>query len=683
MDQTQDNPTSILKEGLLLGPGRHFKLQSEVASLSLGRLWKVSDLGPGSRTTLSLLFVDPLLVAHSSFLNTLKRQLNDAKRVKHPHLADLQGFFQLRNGLLAVTCEPLDGLSLQRLIEQGDARKLKQGQLKGLLLQLATVLDFLHKRHGSPHGALCPELVFINRGSGIKLLGQGLRTTLDSCNDNLPQPLSYPQYQAPEAIHPGNVRASADVFSLACIAYQLLTGELPFRLDDNGQRQGMPDKQPRNLSDRQWLTLQRALSANPDNRPLSATALIQALFVEEAEEPADQAQPNAAADPTSNTALSDSSPPAASDNHSDTSQTTKKYRLPGWLNLPRLNRPLVFAGGFICGFLLALALGQYWLADRHSTRERLAGQSSTPPAPTTGSATQPTAQQDNAANIEALQQQIAQQAEAREAAKETNPQSSDLAEPQRNSQTLFRDQIDGDTYGPEMVVIPAGEFIKGDDSRQADDNERPAHRIHIQRAFGLSRYEVTFDEYDLFAKDSGRPLPDDEGWGRGRRPVINVSWHDAQAYARWLGLVTGQPYRLPTESEWEYAARAGSQTRYWWGDELLQGYAVCDECGSRWDGQQSAPVGSMKPNPWGLYDMAGNVDEWVADCYADNYSATPRDGSAWQNGDCSERAMRGGSWFDIGRLMRPSSRYRNPASGSRNSWGFRVALDINPRTTEN
>lgn len=227
-----------------------------------------------------------------------------------------------------------------------------------------------------------------------------------------------------------------------------------------------------------------------------------------------------------------------------------------------------------------------------------------------------------------------------------------------------------------MVIIPAGRFRMGDLHGEGDDNEYPVHEVVIAQSFALARHEVTFAEYDRFATATGRPLPDDEGWGRDRRPVVNVSWLDAQAYAQWLSEQTGQPYRLPTEAEWEYSARAGTESVYWWGDRIMQGFAVCDGCGSQWDGHSSAPVGSTHANPWGVHDLSGNVDEWVQDCYQPDYSNAPGDGSAEQATGCHQRVMRGGSWFDIPRLIRPASRYRHPADTSRNSWGFRVALDL-------
>ena len=166
-------------------------------------------------------------------------------------------------------------------------------------------------------------------------------------------------------------------------------------------------------------------------------------------------------------------------------------------------------------------------------------------------------------------------------------------------------------YEPEMVVIPGGRFRMGCVSgRDCYDREHPVHEVRVE-SFELSKYEVTFEEYDRFTTATGRVRARDEGWGRGRRPVISVSWEDAVAYTRWLSEQTGEQYRLPSEAEWEYAARAGTETAYSWGNEIGSNRANCYKCGSQWDGKQTAPVGSFRPNGWGLHDMHGNIFEWV------------------------------------------------------------------------
>ena len=199
-------------------------------------------------------------------------------------------------------------------------------------------------------------------------------------------------------------------------------------------------------------------------------------------------------------------------------------------------------------------------------------------------------------------------------------------------------------FEPEMVEIPGGSFRMGCVSGQnCANDEQPVHEVQVE-SFELSKYEVTFEEYDRFTSAAGRARASDEGWGRGRRPVINVSWEDAVAYTRWLSEQTGERYRLPTEAEWEYAARAGTATAYSWGNGIGRNRANCDGCGSQWDNRQTAPVGSFGPNGWGLHDLHGNVWEWVQDCWNESYRGAPADGSAWESGDCSLRVLRGGSW---------------------------------------
>ena len=207
----------------------------------------------------------------------------------------------------------------------------------------------------------------------------------------------------------------------------------------------------------------------------------------------------------------------------------------------------------------------------------------------------------------------------------------------------------GDTFEdcpecPEMVVVPGGQ---------------------LGRPFAVGVYEVTFEEWDACVSGGGcrRYRPDDEGWGRGRRPVINVSWNDAQAYVRWLSRETGEAYRLLSEAEWEYVARAGTTTRYWWGRWIGRSRANCDGCGSRWDGRQTAPVGSFSANPFGLHDVHGNVVEWVEDCY---------------EGVCGRRVLRGGSWFNVPWGLRSAGRYAYAPGHRGDRSGFRVARTLTP-----
>jgi formylglycine-generating enzyme required for sulfatase activity len=247
---------------------------------------------------------------------------------------------------------------------------------------------------------------------------------------------------------------------------------------------------------------------------------------------------------------------------------------------------------------------------------------------------------------------------------------------------------------PEMVVVPRGNFTMGSPASEQgrDIDESPQHSVTIAKQFAVGRFAVTFDEWDACVADGGCNgyRPQDLGWGRNRRPVINVSWDEAMAYAAWLSRKTGKPYRLLTETEWEYAARAGSTTAYYWGDEIGKGNANCApvgklECGSKWDNIQTAPVGSFAANAFGLYDMAGNVWQWVQDCYHSSYDGAPTDGSAWTTGNCYDtpehdlqRVVRGGSWISNPLLLRSAGRLRNAPKDSGNLLGFRVGRTLTP-----
>jgi formylglycine-generating enzyme required for sulfatase activity len=184
----------------------------------------------------------------------------------------------------------------------------------------------------------------------------------------------------------------------------------------------------------------------------------------------------------------------------------------------------------------------------------------------------------------------------------------------RIANNVFRDRLRDGSLGPEMVVIPKGQFRMGDIIGRGENDEQAPHEVSLNR-FAISRYEVTFAEYDRFAIATGREKPSDEGWGREDRPVINVSYQDAIAYTQWLSQQTGKHYRLPTEAQWEYAARAGKETQYSWGNEFRYNRANCNGCGNQWDGKQTAPVGSFAPNAFGVYNMVGNVMEWTCSKY--------------------------------------------------------------------
>ncbi|MEW6706194.1 MAG: SUMF1/EgtB/PvdO family nonheme iron enzyme [Pseudomonadota bacterium] len=252
----------------------------------------------------------------------------------------------------------------------------------------------------------------------------------------------------------------------------------------------------------------------------------------------------------------------------------------------------------------------------------------------------------------------------------------------------YRDCADG---CPEMVPLPAGTLLMGSPEGEVGRfGNETQHAVSITRAFSIGRFDVTFDEWDACVDDGGCNgyRPSDEGWGRGRRPVININWDDAQSYVDWLSRKTGARYRLPSEAELEYAARAGTITARWWGDRISRGNAkygpdVCPQqknCGGVAYGPGNSlytvPVGSFPPNPFGLFDMLGNVWKWTADCWHTDYQGAPTDGSAWDEPGCQRRVVRGGAWNDVPAFVRSAARSAFPSHLRRSQVGLRVVREM-------
>lgn len=261
-----------------------------------------------------------------------------------------------------------------------------------------------------------------------------------------------------------------------------------------------------------------------------------------------------------------------------------------------------------------------------------------------------------------------------------------------------------------MVAIPAGRFVMGSPRTESGrfDTEGPRHVVSI-RAFALGKYDVTNLQFMTFLAQTGyQPRPCDPlldlGWeslGPGlpyppagdyapNQPATCLSWNDAEAYIAWLnktvrGLESARrsrngPYHLPSEAEWEYAARAGTTTARWWGNAIGKDRADCHGCGSKWDDELIAPVGSFGPNPVGLYDMLGTVWQWVEDCWHVDYVGAPTDGRPWLGGNCKKRVLRGGSWSNLPIYIRSATRIGGNAAGGDSDYssyaGFRVARSL-------
>jgi formylglycine-generating enzyme required for sulfatase activity len=226
---------------------------------------------------------------------------------------------------------------------------------------------------------------------------------------------------------------------------------------------------------------------------------------------------------------------------------------------------------------------------------------------------------------------------------------------------------------PELALVPAGTLTMG-----AVDGfvfETPVHDVTISKAFFIGRREVTFDEWDACLSEGGcQYRPGDRGQGRGLRPATDLDWNDTKAFVAWLSRKTGKTYRLPSEAEWEYAARAGTKTAFYWGNAIEKDRANCAGCNSR-ALNQTVPTGTFPPNALGLFDMAGNASEWVEDCWDDSYKTAPKDGSAWIKPDCRERVLRGGSFNNDQRFVRTAARFKYDFDVRYYTNGFRVVRE--------
>ncbi len=656
MTQTRDEIYQSLAQGQLVGPDHHkFQLQGEATPCPLGQLWEADDVSTKNAISVNLIMLDPVFLVDKSFLAKFKKQIVRSKAINHSHIADIYGYFIHRGGLLFFAFEPVDGLTLDQLIVPGGNKSLTLKQTQGLLTQLTGAINSCVKQWHHPFAAIDSEFVYVNKKGGVKLLPISMYEFFHDTKDLPKQVYAYKSFCSAQALSDQKIDNSCDSYTLAAVAYALLSGHSFDRNDSTENRKAISLNRPSDISDPQWEVLQKALDADPAKRFSQPAEFIKHFF------------------PPENTNQSGSvtdtlEPDSPSDNSETTTPASDKKAL--LLNkirnirLPKFVIPLaILLIGIGIGFILGVFSSTEKIDNVNAKYNSLKIQ-------------EQEQQKQLHTTLKLLKKTRNESQRLRLKNKALNDQFKNFDSDSAIPLSIFRDPISQGIYGPDMIVLSPNTFTMGDISGVGNDNEKPAHPVTLKHKFSLSRFEITFAQYDQFARQTGRKLPSDEGWGRGKQPVINVSWRDANAYARWLAEQTNLPYRLPSEAEWEYVARAGTKTNYWWGDKHESGYSHCNDCGNPLGGKQPLPVGSMQPNPWGFHDMNGNVDEWVQDCYREDYTSVSSAGRAFQTPGCSNRSMRGGSWFDLARITRSASRYRHPPDAKRNTWGFRVALDI-------
>jgi formylglycine-generating enzyme required for sulfatase activity len=319
-----------------------------------------------------------------------------------------------------------------------------------------------------------------------------------------------------------------------------------------------------------------------------------------------------------------------------------------------------------------VTLAQARIARLRAAAEKAAPVASTAPAtPAAKPAAKPAA--PRAAKPDRAPPKVA--ARSRRTATKAGPAPHIDASPATGGETAARREFKDCPACPRLVALPRGAFTMGGSS--IDQTEQPAHLVRLESPFAIGKYEVTVREWNACVEDGGCERAALYASPNPKAPIRDVSWDDAQQYVKWLSTASGEPYRLPSEAEWEYAERGGTSTRYWWGDQMATGKANCKDCGPPWQVDEPANAGSFEPNPYGLYDMNGSVWEWVQDCWHNSFSQAPGDAVAWEDQpNCSARVLRGGSWRDSAPYMVSSTRSSADAGRRHSQNGFRVARDI-------
>ena len=640
---------------------------------------------------------------HEFYAYGLQRFLGEARtlaQLDHPNIVRVKNYFEA-NGTAYLVMDYYAGLALAEHLESQGGR-LPEAQAKDLLLPILDGLRAVHAK-GYLHRDIKPDNIYLARlpSGGVRpiLLDFGAaRQAMGERSGSLSAVLT-PGYAPFEQYHrKGQQGPWTDVYAAAATLYRMVTGEPP---PEANERMAGDDLRPatdfgisRALSD----ALGQGLAMAPAARPQTVQTF-QALLSLLDPDPDHDSKPKPKPKPQTwwpaafavtllllglgagylYHALQN--PPASTP---DTNQAAlhraaddRAYGIAAQVDTPDAYQSYLdtcAADG--CGHRAAAAAQ---MATAQQRLDRAAEQARTAEAARQAEATR----QADLADYAAAERLGTADAYRAYLANCTPKGCNKRAAAQANRDRLAQ----RDLKLPTLVRIDAGCFQMGSPAKEAErESDERQHQVCVD-AFELGQTEVTFEEYDRFARATGRALPEDRGWGRGRRPVIHVDWQDATAYAEWLSAQTGGAYRLPTEAEWEYAARAGTTGPFWTGPCLQTDQANYDgtkdygNCGSRTKTgvyrQQTLPVGSLKPNPWGLYDVAGNVWEWTCSGYDEPYGGGEKTCTS-KNDAKTARVLRGGAWGNDPRDLRSADRDWGVTGNRYYSLGFRVARTLSP-----
>ncbi|SDF63109.1 MULTISPECIES: SUMF1/EgtB/PvdO family nonheme iron enzyme [unclassified Duganella] len=704
-----------LMTGQEIGPqNRRYRLERLIGMGGMGQVWLATDLAThaelGHSELVALKILPPQLTQSATHAKLLIEEATQARKLAHEHIVRVYEWAQdPATSSYFIIMEYLEGQDLDAyLAEQGT---LSLESVYKLLSPIGEALQYAWDKHKLVHRDIKPGNVFLTQRGEVKLLDFGIASRARSAGSSLG--LQTPNagtagYRAPEAgTHQRQPAPKLDVYAVAVMIYQLLEGRMPF--DDMRPADFHPSP-PRGLNERQWKVLQEGFAYLQERRPASVNELLaelrRAAGPSEAELAAQAEQ--AAREQAEREQQRRNEQAAQAEQARQTEE--KRKAMVAELAARRQAEMQAAAVDKQKQEQQRRALEAKQRAEAEAAaqarkqvlREQLQARRD---ADAKQARDEREEQQRKAAQLKA--EAAYRQEQERHRKQQAERHAAELAAltantPVADANGVLRDRfLDGSGAGPDLVLIPTGRFQMGSQEHEQAlaikagaqknwlDREQPPHWVGIEYSFAMGRFPVTVGQWRRFVKDTGWESQSDTDWRApgyaqtDEHPVVGVSWMDAQQYLRWLSDRTGQLYRLPTEAEWEYACRAGTKTAFSFGDTISTEQANYDGHYTYNGGprgaylQGTSKVGAFQPNPWGLFDMHGNVWEWTQDVVHDNYTGAPADGSAWeQGGDPVRRVLRGGSWLYNPRYLRSAVRNGFSAVLANDIVGFRVARKL-------
>jgi formylglycine-generating enzyme required for sulfatase activity len=677
-----------------VGPAhRRYRLERLIAQGGMGEVWQATDLAThaelGHSAQVALKILPPSLTENALHAKLLIEEAARARQLAHQHIVRVYDWAQdPATGSYFIIMECLEGEDLDTLLAREG--RLGLGRALEIVAPLADALDHAWERHGIVHRDIKPANVFLARGGDVKLLDFGIAVRARAGGGaglEAPASSGTAGYRAPEAATAGAPGRALDVFSVATMLYRMLAGALP----------GAAAAKPGELNDAQWEVLRSGFAPDPQARPASVGALLARLRAAQGPSAEElraraEAEQRAREDEARRRAGQAARELAAR----RLAEARAQAEAAAKAQLERQRREQERAAKAAAEVARAArkeALRQQLLERRAAEAEK---------ARLEREEAQRKLVQAKAAAAYIAEQKRARAEEAARAQAVLTQLLPTPASPVADTEGVLRDRfLDGDAKGPELVLLPTGRFQMGSPEHERKvamaagsqpswlARELPQHWVGIDRPVAMGRYPVTVGEWRAFVQATGWRTSGEVDWDApgfaqtDRHPVVGVNWFDAIRYVRWLSEATGKSYRLPSEAEWEYACRAGTKTAFSFGDTITTDQANYDGNFTYNGGPRgvyrrgTTPVGTFPANPWGLYDMHGNVWEWVQDVVHDNYEGAPLDGSAWEEGgDQARRVLRGGSWLYNPRYLRSALRNGFSAALSNDIVGLRVVRDL-------